>query len=120
STKLRACRTARSTSSSTRSRLIRSLCSRWMSLVAMKVWIRGFAAHSRARADDFHAEPLELARKGQLFGEIHAAARGLFTVPQCGVEDANDLSSAHGFHPLRRASEAPRGAGHTCGARPTR
>ena len=40
--------TARSTSSSTCSRVMRSLCSRWMSLVAMKVWMRGLAAPSSA------------------------------------------------------------------------
>ena len=39
-----ALRTAKSVAATTSSRVIRSLCSMWMSDVAMKVWMRGFLA----------------------------------------------------------------------------
>lgn len=52
-----------------------------------------------ARLDDVHAQPLELARHLQLLVEVHAASRGLFPVPQGGVEDL-DRSCAHGDFPF--------------------
>ena len=58
------------------------------------------ARDREARLDHVDAEPLELARERQLLVQVHAAARRLLAVAQRGVEDAQDLCSAHSASPL--------------------
>ena len=43
----------------------------------------------KARFDHVHFQTLQAARHLQLFLQVHAAARRLLSIPQCGIEDFN-------------------------------
>ncbi len=54
-----------------------------------------FGGHGEAGLDDIHAQGLQLACHQQLLVQVHAAAGGLLSIAEGGVEDGDPLT-AHG------------------------